>query len=153
MESRAAQHAAKEKKEKSEACTCKTLFVVVGWGPLSTHAAQLWKGCSYSQGGFNLFSRWALNSQQNNFFHFVLIDPFLSGPVVAVSYRIRSPGALCVSLTSEWKVSSLRGCGFQTKHVCWIHTSLAHCSGSHISGWFFVGLICPLFHSGRLTNT
>lgn len=135
VESRAAQHEPRKKKEKTEARTCKTLFVVVGWGPLSTHAAQLWKGYSYSHGGFNLFSRWAPNSQPNNFFHSVLIDPYLSGLVAAVLYPIRSPGAVCMVLTS---VNSLRGCGFQTKHVCWIHTSLAHCSSSHVSGCFTV---------------
>lgn len=39
-----------------------------------------------------------------------------------------------------------------SQRVCWIHTFLAHCSSSRVSGSFPVVLIAPLFHRGGLTD-
>lgn len=115
------------RRKKAEACTRKTGLVVVGRGPPSTHAAPLREGRSHSQGGFKLFSRWAPNSQQNNFYNPALMDPFLSGPVFAVWCRTRCPGA----------VRFTRGCGFQTKMN-------SHLAGALLKFTPFTMLLCWL---------
>lgn len=98
---------------------------------------QLWKVWRHS--ALKLFSRWIWNSQQNNLFHlFVVIDSFLTD----CSHVRHVSLAHTSHLRMEVPASDVG-----TQPVCWIHTSLDHCSGYPVSASFPVGLIpCWLLH-------
>lgn len=132
VESRSAQLAPGKQNEKTGACRCKQCLLWLD----EDHRAHMYpsfeKAAVTHTEALSCFpdGPWIPNKTTSSIWCWLI--HFLSGLVVAVWCRVNSPGAVSMLLTSAWKVSSLRGYGFQTKCICWIHTPLAHCSNSHV---------------------